>query len=166
MASPILNFFTLAGVTIPGLDFGTLNAGDESIPVTVNLWNNKGGIVVVDTAENIRISILQQDGGKDTRAVKEGFVLARSSGLTNPNVVGNFFDDNQVAFTPLTDVNDLLIGNIPNNSARTILFKMKVPTDATVSGLTLQFIAGHGSNVTPYLFSLTVHLETGLYKRN
>ncbi len=152
MSNPILKFFTLAGVTIPGLAFGTLNAGDESDVVSVNLWNNKGGSVVVDTAENIRVSVLQQDGGKDSRAVKEGFVFARSSGLTNPDTIGQFFDDSQIAFTPLTDVNDLLIGNIPNNSARTILFKMKVPTDASVSGLTLQFIAGHGSNVTPLPF--------------
>lgn len=152
MADPILKFFTPAGATINGLAFGELTAGDESAVVEVLLFNNKGGVAVVDAATDIRVSVLDEFGEKSALAVKEGFVLARSAGLSNPDNLGNFFSDNQIIFTPLTDVNELLIGNIPNNAARQLFFKLRIPPDATTSGLTLQFIAGHGSNTTPLPF--------------
>jgi len=154
MAEPILKFFTVDGATISGLAFGTLNAGDESTVTPVLLFNNKGGPVEVDEAVDIRITVLDENGEKNSRAIKEGFVLARSAGVTNPNSIGDFFDDNQVIFTPLSDVNDLFIGNIPSGAGRAIFFKIRVPTDAVVSGLTIQFIAGHGGNVTslPFFF--------------
>lgn len=153
MADPILKFFTTAGATIDGTTFGTVAAGDESAEATLNLWNNKDGATVVDDAEDVRISVLDQLGLKTSRAVVEGYVLARSAGITfNPINLDEFFDDNQAVFTPLTSVSELLIGNIPNDSGRTIKFKVKVPVDAPTAGLTIQFVAGHGSNVTPLPF--------------
>ncbi len=156
MATPILSFRTLTGATITGLAFGTVPAGDESDVSEVFLFNNFQGPVIVDEALDVRVSVLDFLGLKDDEPIKEGWVLTRSAGTTNPNNTANFFDDSQAVFTPLTSVQDLLIGNIPSGAGRKLFFKLKVPTDApTQTGLTVQFIAGHGSNVSelPFFFN-------------
>jgi len=153
MANPILTFRTGTGVLINGLNFSTISAGDETDVFEVFLFNNFQGATLVDQALDIRVSVLDSLGLKEDEPIKEGWVLARSAGLSNPLNLGDFFDDNQTVFTPLTSVQDLLIGNIPDSAGRKLFFKIKVPTDATTqAGLTIQFIAGHGSNVTPLPF--------------
>ncbi len=156
MAEPILSFRTLTGATITGLAFGTVPAGDESDVSEVFIFNNFQGTVLVDDAEDVRISVLDSLGLQEDEPITEGWVLVRSAGLSNPNNEGQFFDDAQVVFTPLTSVQDLFIGNIPDGGGRKLFFKLKVPTDAvTQTGLTIQFIAGHGSNVDelPFFFN-------------
>jgi len=153
MANPILRFFTTAGVTLSGLNFGTIQAGEESAVFEVVLFNNKDGIVEVDTASGIVISVRDGDGLQEAEFITEGFVLARSAGLTNPNVVGEFFDDNQIVFTPITDRQDLLVGDIPSTGGRSVFIKIKVPPNAfSITGLTVQILAGHGTNTTPLPF--------------
>jgi len=153
MANPILRFFTVAGVTLSGLDFGTVQAGEESAVFEVVLFNNKNGVNSVDTATGVVISVRDQDGLQEAEFITEGFVLARSAGLTNPNTIGEFFDDNQIVFTPVTDRQDLLVGDIPSTGGRSIFIKIKVPPNATtVTGLTVNILAGHGTNTTPLPF--------------
>lgn len=153
MANPILRFFTTAGVTLSGLNFGTIQAGEESAVFEVVLFNNKDGVNAVDTATGIVISVRDQDGLQEAEFITEGFVLARSAGLTNPNVIGEFFDDNQIVFTPITDRQDLLVGDIPSTGGRSIFIKIKVPPNAfSITGLTVNILAGHGTNTTPLPF--------------
>jgi len=153
MANPILRFFTTAGATLSGLNFGTIQAGEESAVFPITLFNNKDGIVDVDTATGVVISVRDQDGTQEAEFITEGFVLARSAGLTNPNTIGEFFDDNQIVFTPITDRQDLLIGDIPSTGGRSIFIKIKVPPNAlSITGLTVNILAGHGTNTTPLPF--------------
>jgi len=153
MANPILRFFTTAGVTLSGLNFGTIQAGEESGIFEVVLFNNKGGLVEVDTATGVIISVRDQDNKQEAEFITEGFVLARSAGVTNPNTVGQFFDDEQVVFTPITDRQELLVGDIPSTGGRSIFIKIKVPPNATtVTGLTVNILGGHGANTTPLPF--------------
>jgi hypothetical protein len=44
-------------------DFGTIDAGDKSNVVTVNIWNNKGGNTDVATMEECTITAVDRDGG-------------------------------------------------------------------------------------------------------
>jgi len=101
MANPILRFFTTAGATITGLDFGIIQSGEESAVFEVVLFNNKDSLISVDIATGVIISVRDEDGGQTAEFITEGFTLARSAGLTNPNLSPDFFDDNQIVFTPI-----------------------------------------------------------------
>ena len=153
MANPILRFFSTAGVTVTGLDFGVIQAGEESSVFEIVLYNNKDGVVAVDTARGVIVSVRDELGGQTAEFITEGFTLARSAGLTNPNLAIDFFDDNQKVFTPITNRQELLVGDIPSTGGRSIFIKIKVPPNAlTITGLTVQILAGHGSNTTPLPF--------------
>lgn len=153
MANPILRFFTTAGATITGLDFGTIQSGEESAVFEVLLFNNKDSLVEVDIATGVIISVRDGDGGQTAEFITEGFTLARSAGLTNPNLSPDFFDDFQRVFTPITNSQELLVGDIPSGGGRSIFIKLSVPPNATtITGLTVNILAGHGSNTTPLPF--------------
>ncbi len=152
MALPILRFFTTTGITATNLNFGTIAAGDESDEVELLLFNHKGG-TGSDTAQNVKVIARDFLGNVNGEEIKEGWLLARSSGLTNPDLVGDFFDDQQPGFFILSDVGELPTGDIPNNGGRSIFFKVRVPIDQpTQAGLTFQILGGHRSNVSPLPF--------------
>src|SRR3970040_1051410 len=156
MAQPNLKLYTTAGVTVSGLGFGAIEAGSESDVSEVILWNNRSGAVSVDTATGVRVSALDYLSTKAERLIREGWVLARASGITNPDTIANFFDDQQSVFRPLTDTEDLLIGDIPNNCGRHLFFKLRIPVSAiSQTGQTVQMIAGHGGSSfpLPYFFN-------------
>jgi len=157
MALPNLHFYTTAGLTLSSLDFGTLAAGSETDPLQFYLWNNKNSTgLFVDDAPTPRISVLDSLNSKAADFITQGWVLARSSGTTNPDGILSFFDDQQAVYTPITDIQDLQVGAIPNNCGRSIYLKVRVPADApTQSNLQIQVVGGNAPNVQPlpYFFN-------------
>lgn len=156
MATPVLSFYTSAGVTLTALSFGTIVSGTETSESELWLWNNKGGVISADTATAILLNVLDSQNSQNSDFIKGGWVLARSSGLSNPSFADGFFDDNQSQSTPLSNVSSLALGDIPNNSGRRVFVKVRVPNTApTQAGLTIQLTAGFGVNSTPlpYFFS-------------
>ncbi len=153
MALPILRFFTSAGLTLTGINFGTVQAGQESNVFETVLFNNKNGITAVDAATGVIVAVRDADGEIDAEFIQRGFLLARSAGITNPANQSEFFDDSQAVFTPITDVQELLLGDIPSTGGRSIFLKLRVPPDALdIAGLTIQLLAGSGANTTPLPF--------------
>jgi len=153
MALPVLRFFTSAGLTLTGINFGTVQAGQESNVFEAVLFNNKDGITAVDEATGVIVAVRDVDGEVDAEFIQRGFLLARSAGITNPNGALEFFDDAQAVFTPITDVQELLVGDIPSTTGRSIFLKLRVPADALdIAGLTIQLLAGSGANTTPLPF--------------
>ncbi len=156
MAAPVLAFYTTAGVAAPAVDFSTIPAGQESTTLELILWNNKPATVLADTATNVVVSVRNEVVSSVDDPVAQGWVLAKSNGVENPNNVSNVYDDAQVAFVPINSVQDLEIGNIPNGCGRHIFLKVVVPSDAsTQAGIRLRVIAGSSSlsRGLPYFFN-------------
>jgi len=52
MSAPIITFTDATSATLASQSFGNCNAGSTTSPITVYIWNNKGGSTVVsDTAQ-------------------------------------------------------------------------------------------------------------------
>lgn len=156
MANPILNFFTTAGSTIGLVDFGTIASGQQSDILEIELWNNKGGTIAVDTARNVAVTVRNSTAPAGEDPVENGWVRARSSGIQNPSNQADFIDDNQGAFTKIDLNTNLEIGDIPNNSGRTIFAKLDIPFEASAQNESrFRIIAGFRppSNPLPFFFN-------------
>ena len=150
MSLPNLRFYTTAGLTISSFDLGALAAGGESSVLQVILWNNKNGTTAVDGASNVRITVLDGQNTQDSNFITEGWVSARSSGTTYSSALVGFFDDQQTVYTPITGRQSVDVGDIPDGGGRNIFLKINAPITAqTLTGMTVQILAGAGSNVEP-----------------
>jgi hypothetical protein len=158
MALPVLNFFTSTGVTVGSVDFGTISSGQESDNLNLEVWNNKGGTVAVDTARNVAITVRNSTAPTGEDPVSGGWIRGRSSGILNPTGQADFRDDAQADLRVIDFTNNLEIGDIPNNSGRKLVFKLVVPNEASAQSQSqFRIIAGFRplSNPLPFFHNRT-----------
>jgi hypothetical protein len=168
MSLPNLHFYTTAGLTLSALEFGSIFAGSETEPVNFYLWNNKNDVgLVVDSANNPHVAALDSNNSKLADYITQGWVLARSSGITNPDGILSFFDDQQLNYTPITDIQDLQVGVIPNNCGRSIFLKVRAPADAvTNSNVQIQVVGGNAPNLNPLPYFFNRAFGDGVIQEN
>lgn len=65
MTKPIIGWYDSShiGQLPTPVDFGVIDAGDESNVITVNIWNNKGGLEDISKMEECKITVRDLDGG-------------------------------------------------------------------------------------------------------
>jgi len=150
MALPNMAFYDSGDTTIvTSWPVGTVQAGQASALLVVNLWNNKGG-TLADTAINLTVNVRDSNGVFIEQAVSEKWVQAKSNGINNPDSVPDFADDLQASFQAIGAGAPLKIGQIPNNCSRTITLKVAVPAGAgTQTGLVFNIRVTRDDNVKP-----------------
>jgi hypothetical protein len=119
--------------TVP-ISTGTIAAGTSYGPITVHLWDDKGGLIGSDTI-NDAFLIAQYWNGSDwltsgAPVVDEGWVKARLSGVVNPGNDATLTTQSS-GYVPVSAFHPLPLNPIPKNCARIIDVKIEVPAGST-----------------------------------
>ncbi|MCE5169636.1 hypothetical protein LQV63_09955 [Paenibacillus profundus] len=88
MTQPIISWLNSthsAEVTAP-FDFGVIDAGDSSRPVTFNIWNNKNGKTDVSKMEDCTITTREMEGGLETQVVSGNWFHAQVDSLGETDI--------------------------------------------------------------------------------
>ncbi|MBN3522254.1 hypothetical protein [Paenibacillus apiarius] len=88
MTQPIISWLNSthsAEITAP-FDFGVIDAGDSSPPVTFNIWNNKNGDKDVSKMEDCTITTREIGGGLETQVVNNNWFHAQVDTLDETDI--------------------------------------------------------------------------------
>lgn len=114
MASPsitIVNSSTDASVA--NVDFGTVQANNDSVVVPVRIWNNRGGAAALSDFRDVSITALDTDGGASSDVVAGKWVR-----INCPTVDGNSSTWTQVGGTTVKFLRALGVASSDGNTIK------------------------------------------------
>lgn len=139
-----------------------MSGGEESAVFAIQIWNDKGGLLGdTSTAQSLRLAVFAFDGanyvGSGTPMLDGRWSRVTVTGLLNP--AGVSMQEQFSAATPMGTNAQIILRDIPKNTARTIDFQVKPPATAGAFTTKFRIIVYGNENSTP-LAELTV-LATG-----
>jgi len=127
MADPDIKFYDSTDTTeYTSLDYGSIDAGNESSVITLHIWNDKGGSLGSSTAENCVIRTVTSTGaytGLDLVEEKWFNSKCTSYGATTYTAIGGSTTET-IGSTSGTDT-------IPSNAYASVDTKIVVPGTAS-----------------------------------
>lgn len=138
MPAPVMTLFLGGSTATTGtqvssgnpLSLGLQAKGVASTPVTVDLWNDRGGGTGSDTATSVTLSSV--NGVDDASAIFNGTAGNGFQSMLEARSVGasGVSGDYQTVWSPLGPAASLSMGNIPSNAKRIIEVRLNIPQDA------------------------------------
>jgi hypothetical protein len=138
MAAPSFSFYQAGSTPSSGtpitlasqINFGLVEKGVISAVITIDIWNDRGGLAGSDIAVAPKLHALSVPDSISVifaGTVSNGnlsMLEARSCGALNTSA-----DQHQV-WTPISLTSFLTMGDMPSNSKRSIELRLNVPYDA------------------------------------
>jgi len=120
MAAPDLVWYDDADVAVAETFFVAPEGGTPTAATQFNLWNDKGSVLVSDTATEVRVTALSRDDGGTTWSAEDelaasGMIEARAVGSAGTGIVAQ-----TTAWTPIGRGRFLYLNDIPIDCKREI----------------------------------------------
>ena len=139
MPSPVFTFYEAGSTPDSGtiidesnkMEFLNANKGMATPILSIDVWNDKGGLLSSDTAVAPRIYATHGDVD-NIQPVFDGTTLNGLKSMLEARSCGAYgvAADQQSQWTPISPLSLLTLGNMPSNSKRIIELRVNVPIDA------------------------------------
>jgi hypothetical protein len=138
MVAPVFTLYNQGSTPTSGTAIGpgnkvsflNLDKGMISSILTIDIWNDKGGLLGCDTAIGPRF--FATNGTDIINPVFAGTITNNFKSMIEARSCGAYGTtaDQQSDWTPISPTSLLVMGNMPSNTKRSIEIRLNVPIDA------------------------------------